>query len=273
MTTISAHEPFEPDHESGKRLRKDSTMRLLTRCFVGPVVAVAAVGLSPGVAKAQASQAMPLHAAGTADCPAGDLEGAFTSSAEMDVYLDCIIPSVAQWMDATYADMPHPTNYYFVPAGASGTEGDGGCAYDENSLQYCLLSGNIYLGEAALWQQYSVFGDAAPVVVLAHEVTHHFQNVAGVPASTTPEEQIPKENQADCGAGAFMAYAAQQGWMDVQDDIVDLAGSLVAAGEMEGPGRTHGTVDQRLAAFDVGYLGGKGLHACNSFLPETPIIT
>jgi uncharacterized protein len=254
-------------------------MQLLKRWSVGLAVAVTAVGFSPGVAQAQAqaqapaSQPMPLQATGSADCPAGDLEGAFTSSAEMGLYLECIVPSVAQWIDATYADMPHPTNYFLVPVGISGTEGDGGCAYDENSLQYCLSSGNIYLGEAALWQQYSVFGDAAPVVVLAHEVTHHFQTVAGAPVSTVPNEEIPKENQADCGAGAFMAYAAQQRWMDVQDDLVDLAGALVAAAEMEGPDRTHGTVDERLAAFDVGYLSGEGLYACNGFLPGTPIIT
>jgi predicted metalloprotease len=250
-------------------------MQLLKRWSVGLAVAVTAVGLAPGVAQAQApaSQVVPLHATGSADCPAGDLEGAFTSSAEMGRYLECVVPSVAQWIDATYADMPRPTNYFLVPVGTSGTEGGGGCAYDENSLQYCLSSGNIYLGEAAVWQLYSVFGDAAPVVVLAHEVTHHFQTVAGVPASTTPNEEIPKENQADCGAGAFMAYAAQQGWMDVQDDVVDLAGALVAAGETEGPDRTHGTVDERLSAFDVGYLSGEGLYACNGFLPETPIIT
>jgi hypothetical protein len=254
------------------RKRKGSAMRLLKRWLVGLAVAVAAVGASPGVAQAQAPQPMPLSATGSADCPAGDLEGAFTSSAEMEVYLGCITPQVAQWIDATYTDMPHPTNYYFVPAGVADTDGDGGCPYDETSLQYCLPSGNIHLGEAALWEQYSVFGDAAPVVVLAHEVTHHFQNVIGVP-STTPEERILKENQADCGAGAFMAYAKQQGWMDVQDDIVDLAGSLVAAAEAEGPDRTHGTVDERLAAFYTGYLNGEGLYACNGFFPGTPIIT
>jgi uncharacterized protein len=249
-------------------------MRLLKRWLVGLAVVVAAVGLSPGVAQAQASQPMPLHVTGGATCPAGDLEGAFTSSAEMAVFLDCVIPSVEQWIDATYADMTHhPANYYFVPVGVAGTEGDGRCPYNDNLLAYCRPSGNIYLGEAALWQQYSVFGDAAPVVIVAHEVTHHFQNVAGVPPSTTLNEEIPKENQADCGAGAFMGYAKQQGWMNVQDDIIDLANSLANAGESEGPDRTHGTIDERLAAFYVGYLSAEGLYACVDFLPETPIIT
>jgi hypothetical protein len=56
-------------------------MQLLKRWAVGLAVAVTAVGFSSGVA--QASQPMPLHAMESADCPAGDLEGAFTSSAEM----------------------------------------------------------------------------------------------------------------------------------------------------------------------------------------------
>jgi predicted metalloprotease len=251
---------------------KGSAMRLLKGWLGGLAVAVAALGLSPGVAQAQASQPMALHVTGSTACPAGDLEGAFTSSPEMKAYLDCVIPSVEQWIDATYADMAHP-HYYFVPVGGAGAEGDGGCAYDETSLQYCLSSGNIYLGEASLWQQYSVYGDAAPVVVLAHEVTHHFQEVAGVPRPTSPHEMIPQENQADCGAGAFMAYAAQQGWLNVEDDIADLANSLAAAGEKEGPDRTHGTSDERLHAFDVGYVSGDGLYACVDFVPGTPIIT
>src|SRR3712207_5618194 len=204
-------------------------MRVVKRWLVVLAVALVALGLSPGVAQAQASP-MPLHATGSADCPAGDLEGAFTSSAEMAVYLECVIPGVEQWIDTTYADRAHhPTNYYFVPAGGGGT--DGGCAYDETILGYWPADGSAYLGEAALWGLYSVFGDAAPVAVVAHEVTHHFQNVAGVPAATTPDAQIPKENQADCGSGAFMAYAKQQDWMDVQDDIVDLASALTFAGE------------------------------------------
>src|SRR5688500_17979166 len=156
---------------ASRQVKKGSATRILKRWLVGLAVAVAAVGLSPGVAQAQASQPSPLHATGSADCPAGDLEGAFKSSAEMAVYLDCVLPSVAQWIDATYTNIPHPTNYYFVPVGYAGTDGDGGCLYDETSLQYCPSSGNIYLGEAALWAQYSIFGDAAPVVVLAHEVT------------------------------------------------------------------------------------------------------
>jgi hypothetical protein len=41
----------------------------------------------------------------------------------------------------------------------------------------------------------------------------------------------------------------------------------------EGPDRIHGTVDQRLQAFEVGYLSGEGLYACVGFLPGTPIVT
>ena len=49
--------------------------------------------------------------------------------------------------------MPPPNNYLYVPTGSAG--GTFGCEYNENSLFYCFLDGNVYLGEVALWQLYS----------------------------------------------------------------------------------------------------------------------
>lgn len=188
----------------------------------------------------------------------------------MDDYLECILPAVEQWIDATYQNMPSPSAYNFVPAGLSGQEPNGECQYDENALKYCFASQAVYFGEAAVWELYDGFGDAAPALVAAHEVTHHFQLVADMPL----EEHPRYENQADCGAGAFMAYARTQGWMNVDDDIVDLAGALAAAGMAEGPGRTHGTREERLAAFDQAYLSqnGQPMQACLSFVPEIAIV-
>jgi hypothetical protein len=216
-----------------------------------------------------------LSTTGNPNCPTGDLEGVFLSSAEMALFLECVIPNVEEWIDATYANMSSPTGYYFIPAGVSGAESAaaGSCDFDEFSLSYCRLSGNVYLGEAAVWLLYLEFGDAAPALVLAHEVTHHFQNVVGIPPAQTANEQIPYENQADCGGGAFMAYAESQGWLNVHDDLVDVAGALRAAGERKGADRSHGTPQQRLRAFDLGYLSGKGLWACVRFVPGFPIIT
>jgi uncharacterized protein len=92
----------------------------------------------------------------------------------------------------------------------------------------------------------------------------------GNPVPQTPNETVPSENQADCGAGAFMANADNQGLLDYPDDIRDLAGSLASVGELEGPERTHGTIQERLSAFDRGFASG--LFACNAYVPQAPII-
>lgn len=210
-------------------------------------------------------------------CPVqGDLEGKFVSSSQMSSYLGCVVPGVDGWIDTVYSSMPHPAGYFFVPRGVTGRDA-AGCPYDEDSLHYCLGSQAIYLGESSVWRQYGTHGDAAPPVVVAHEVTHHFQRMLRMPRAAESNDQIRYENQADCGAGAFMAYASRAGMMDREDDIVDLAGSLAEAGKHDGQEieRKHGTIEERLAAFDQGYLSGDAqpMSACIAYVPEVPIIT
>lgn len=233
-------------------------------------------GSEPGTDGGDTSPAGQLQALPTnGTCSVtGDMEGAFTSSSQMPDYLTCIIPGVEQWIDTVYAQMPHPLGYYYVPEGVNGTIDQ--CPVAPDSLEYCNTNQYVYLGQDAIWEQYSVYGDAAPVVVLAHEVTHHFQNTIGMPKPQVPNDLIKTENQADCGAGAFMAWARSQGMM-AKDDINDLAGSLQAAGESESHGerRTHGTIQERLNAFDQSYTSGlqQPMEACNSFVPTTPIFS
>lgn len=207
-----------------------------------------------------------------AQCPVrGDFEGAFTDSSEMSTFLECVLSGVEAWVDASYSGSPLPRAYYFVRSGYQGVDV---CDYDSNSLHYCPGTQSVYLGEDAVWEQYSVYGDAAPVVVLAHEVTHHLQFANRMTPAQTPNEQIRYENQADCGAGAFMSYAEKQGFLDRDDDLRDLAGSLVAAAESESSEQSHGTVEERLASFDRGFLssGTPPLVSCNAFVPENEII-
>lgn len=210
-------------------------------------------------------------------CPVqGDLEGKFTSSSQMPSYLSCVVPGVDGWIDTVYSSMPHPAGYLFVPRGVAGRDA-AGCPYDDASLHYCLGSQRVYLGESAVWKQYSDHGDAAPPVVVAHEVTHHFQRMLRMPPAAERNGRIRYENQADCGAGAFMAYASRVGMMNQEDDIIDLAGSLVEAGKHDGleVERDHGNSDERLAAFNQGYLSddAQPMSACIAYVPEVPIIT
>jgi predicted metalloprotease len=209
-----------------------------------------------------------------ASCPVAgkNLEGAFTKSSQMDDYLGCIVPEVEQWIDVVQPNKPHPQGYYFVPLGAAGT--DGKCRYDDETLAYCPSSENIYFGERAVWTQYTKHGDASAALIMAHEVTHHFQRLVNVPPATAPHEQIRYENQADCGGGTFMQYAARQRWLNVKDDIIDLAGTLAAAGSAPGPDRDHGSIPERLAAFGRGAIGAppNPLRSCNRYVPEVPLV-
>lgn len=227
---------------------------------------------SSRIAPGQPSSAVRI--ATDATCPVmGDLEGKFTRSSQMDDYLACLVPGVEQWIDADYSRKGHPDGYYFVPLAVTGN--DGKCEYDDATLAYCPSSGRVYFGERAVWSQYTQHGDAASAVILAHEVTHHFQNLAHVPPATVPRQQIRYENQADCGAGAFSSYAQQQGWFVVKDDIVDVGGSLAAAGAVPGPDRDHGSAPERLAAFGRGFISGDSnpLRSCNRYVPETPLVS
>jgi len=210
--------------------------------------------------------------AGTApSCPQGSLENCFTR-AEMQDLIDVFLPYVEEFFDAQYESMPVPSDYIYVRAGESG---QGSCddGYDGETLAYCPADQQIYLGQSAVWSLYDSFGDAAPVLVIAHEWTHHVQHVTKVPTGDPgmPNSIIPAENQADCGAGAFMNYADQQGWLEYPDDLRDIGGALRAAGELEGPDRTHGTIQERIQSFSLGFT--EGLWACNRFAPYTPIIS
>lgn len=227
-----------------------------------------------GSEQGETPSAEPIQLSASTDCAVeGDLEGQFDNSQMLD-YLTCIVPAVEEWIDTVYTGMPHPSAYFFVPEGVEGADASG-CEYDNGSLQYCNGQQTVYFGQSATWEQYDAYGDAAAVVVLAHEVTHHFQNMLDMPQATEPNEQIRYENQADCGAGAFIAWAESQGWVDPNDDIADLAGSLEAAGAAEqGPNQDHGTIEERLGWFDAAYLSplGQPLAECNALTPDAPII-
>lgn len=220
-----------------------------------------------------ASQAVRIST--NSSCPVmGELEGKFTKSSEMDQYLGCIVPSVEKWITAANPTSRHPKAYYFIPLGVTGA--DNQCKYDDKTLFYCPSTESVYFGELATWKQYTQHGDAAAALIMAHEVTHHFQKVANMPPATVPNEQIRYENQADCGGGAFIRYAQSQGWVtSLTDDVIDVIGALAVAGSSPGPKQDHGTSGERLTAVGRGALSGQSnpLVACNQYVPEVALVS
>ncbi len=232
-------------------------------------------------------------------CPVSeDLETAFTTSAEMKTLLECILPKAIDWLSYEYVDASLvtpaewgsqsgtllPLDFIYVPAGIAVEELEGQfqhCGgYDSASaLHYCPQDGNIYLGEELLWFTYNEFGDADMWGSISHEMGHRIQHVAGGMKAdpAVPNEEIPIENQADCFSGAFMDFAARYGYIDVSvtgDDIVDLFSGLFTIGEADSGQRTHGTIDQRIRAFFVGYNSddSSGVFECDFYLTDVTII-
>lgn len=220
-------------------------------------------------------------------CPIeGDFEGAFTSAAEMALLLECILPVATQWMQYEYGTIATPpewgavspsllpNNFIYVPTGVSGTHG---CDFSDRSLSYCMLDGNVYLGEQQIWADYNNHGDADMWGSISHEMGHRIQHLAGSHIPGADRELIPTENQADCFSGAFLDYAARFGLIDSSatgDDLIDLFVGLFNIGEPDSDQRTHGTIDQRIRAFFVGYnsADNAGAFACAFYVTDLPIV-
>jgi predicted metalloprotease len=78
-----------------------------------------------------------------------------------------------------------------------------------------------------------------------------------------------REQQADCVAGAWLAYMGTIGALE-QGDIGDVERLIRFIASAETPDRDHGTLTERTNAFDYGYENG--LVGCNEYFPSTPLL-
>ena len=196
----------------------------------------------------------------TQTCQPPDMEGCY-GYGDMQAYADQIIPLVEAFFDDTYADMPHPKQYIYIPEGTVASSACGNLPA-EVAYHYCPGDDKIYLGQPELWTFYSNDGDAAPVVGVAHEWGHHVQSMTGVPEAKSNVAQITRENQADCVAGAWLAYADKKGWLTYPDDLNDIKAVLKEVASTE-PNRDHGDLDERRQSMRLGRRNG--LQGCNDF--------
>ena len=128
----------------------------------------------------------------------------------------------------------------FGPCGFVFTElGPGYCVYDE-TLYY-----PINWVDPATGLRLEEYGESAIEMVVAHEIAHHVQvemekfGIQGAEAAPGTWMEL----EADCLAGVY-ANRGMTGPGDIE-------AALTALGEAGGPG--HGTSEQRVAAFELGY--------------------
>ena len=95
--------------------------------------------------------------------------------------------------------------------------------------------------------------------MIAHEWGHHIQNLTGTGGETLMEQEL----QADCFAGAFVAYAQEADWINpvvsaIALQVTQSAGDI--SWDVMPDEAIHGTGAERAVAFMTGLNGG--LAAC-----------
>ncbi|MEZ5381704.1 MAG: neutral zinc metallopeptidase [Microthrixaceae bacterium] len=172
-----------------------------------------------------------------------------------------------------------------------------GCGQASSAMGpfYCPADSEVYIDETffeELAGRFGAPGDFAQAYVVAHEVGHHVQNVLGISddvrrlSSQNPDQanqlSIRLELQADCLAGVWAHSVYTDDSADrglEQGDIEEGLGAAAAVGDdriqEQATGRidpeswNHGSSDQRVKWFKVGFDGGKAAQ-CDTFGVDQP---
>ncbi len=153
---------------------------------------------------------------------------------------------------------------------------------------YCPLDQKVYIDLSfyrELREKFQAPGDFAQAYVLAHEVGHHVQNLAGTSEEVRAMQQrssqdeanalsVRLELQADCYAGIWAHHADRSRQILETGDVEEALGAASAVGDDTIQKRsrgyvvpesfTHGSADQRQRWFETGFSRGS-LEACDAF--------
>jgi uncharacterized protein len=150
------------------------------------------------------------------------------------------------------------------------TESSCGGADARVGPHYCPSDETIYLDETFFDELTKRFGaeggDVAEAYVIAHEIGHHVQNELGIlNEGSSNEDSVRTELQADCLAGLW-AYSVKSLGVFEPGEIREAVDAAAAVGDdriqAKATGRvnpetwTHGSSEDRVAAFNKGYETG-----------------
>lgn len=136
---------------------------------------------------------------------------------------------------------------------------------------YCPADATIYLDETFFEELTTVLGakggDVAEAYVIAHEVGHHIQNIAGTIDGSALDnaDSVKIELQADCYAGLWAHSLRDKGIfatneiseaMNAAESVGDDRIQQKTGGAVHPESWTHGSAEERLAAFTTGYETG-----------------
>ncbi len=163
-----------------------------------------------------------------------------------------------------------------------------GCGYGRAATGpfYCPEDGRVYIDLSfyrELAQRLGARGQFAQAYVIAHEIGHHIQNLMGTSQRANVRDDgqnggsVRLELEADCYAGIW-AHSTEQRNLLESGDIESALGAAAAVGDDRLQKRatgvvspesfTHGTSEQRMHWFKVGYDTGR-VAACDTFKTRT----
>lgn len=206
--------------------------------------------------------------------PSAEEADRFAGEDEYEVFASSVIGSANEHWAAEFSRTgrayEEPTLVLFRRATASS------CGGAESAIgpHYCPLDETIYLDETFFEElrRLGADGDVAQAYVLAHEVGHHVQEELGLLDSSTNEESVRVELQADCLAGAWAHSLRDLGIFEPGEirEAMDAAAAVgddrlqkAATGRVNPESFTHGSSAERVDAFTRGYSAGT-LQACGA---------
>ena len=155
---------------------------------------------------------------------------------------------------------------------------DSGCGGASASMGpfYCPQDSRVYIDLGfyqELAKRFGAPGDFAQAYVIAHEVGHHVQHLLGAAQPRDNASSVRLELQADCYAGVWGHDAARRKLLDPGDTDEGLRAAASVGDDriQKMSGRrvnpesfTHGSAEQRAAAFRQGLQGGTA-DSCASY--------
>lgn len=237
----------------------------------------------------------PLFSGGGTSAPGAGPTAPYRSTPQEDTevhFVSFVLDDVqASWARVMPATMGRPYERAQLVLFTEAVRTGCGEAGSDTGPFYCPADRRVYIDLGffrELRTRFRAPGDFAQAYVLAHEVGHHVQRLAGIDASTRamqrrdPSQEnylsVRLELQADCFAGVW-ANSTQQRNLLESGDLDEALGAAAAVGDdriQRSAGRrvnpeswTHGSAQQRAAWFRRGWTTGDP-RQCDTFSGRDP---